>query len=62
MRAADVARLSAHSLVSCNSAALDFVARRPRYSALTSNRSTLMPSLKSSLERYAILTSHAPAR
>jgi dTDP-4-dehydrorhamnose reductase len=52
MRAADVAKLSPTSLVSCSSADLDWVARRPRYSALMSNRSSLMPSLASSLARY----------
>jgi len=52
IRAAGCANLSARSLVSCRSAELDFVARRPRYSALASNRSMLMPSLESSLARY----------
>lgn len=56
IRAADCAKLSAHSLVSCRSAELDFIARRPRYSALASNRSMLMPSLASSLARYISLT------
>ena len=53
MRAADCARLSARSLVCCRSAELDFVAKRPRYSALASSRSMLMPSLASSLARYS---------
>jgi dTDP-4-dehydrorhamnose reductase len=52
IRAADCANLSKRSLVNCRSDELDFVARRPRYSALASNRSMLMPSLASSLARY----------
>ena len=56
MRVADGANVSARSLVNCRSTALDFIARRPRYSALTSSRSMLMPSLASSLARYMALT------
>ena len=56
IRAADCAKLSTDSLVSCRSAELDFVATRPRYSALATNRSVLMPSLESSLARYVTLT------
>lgn len=52
MRVADCAKVSARSLIGCRSNALDFVARRPRYSALASNRSMVMPSLESSLARY----------
>ena len=55
-RVADGANVSARSLVNCRSTALDFIARRPRYSALTSSRSMLMPSLSSSLARYMALT------
>ena len=46
------ANLSKRSLINCRSDELDFVARRPRYTALASNRSMLMPSLASSLARY----------
>ena len=55
MRAADVAGLSADSLVKCDSSELQLTARRPRYSALGSHRSTLMPSLGDALARYASL-------
>jgi dTDP-4-dehydrorhamnose reductase len=56
LRVADCANVSARSLVGCPSTTLDFIARRPRYSALTSSRSMLMPSLESSLARYVTST------
>jgi len=61
MRVADGANVSARSLVNCRSTALDFIARRPRYSALASSRSMLMPSLASSLARYVALTAASVA-
>ncbi|HVE49619.1 MAG TPA: family 1 glycosylhydrolase [Casimicrobiaceae bacterium] len=52
VRAAKAAGLRADSLIVCSTAALELAARRPRYSALTSARSMLMPSLTDALTRY----------
>jgi dTDP-4-dehydrorhamnose reductase len=56
LRVADCANVSARSLVGCPSTSLAYIARRPRYSALTSSRSMLMPSLESSMARYVTST------
>jgi len=52
LRAAELAQIDASKLQVCRSEDLSFVARRPIYSALSSDRSFLMPSLDSALERY----------
>jgi dTDP-4-dehydrorhamnose reductase len=51
-RAVDAADLRGDLVVPCKAAALGFVARRPRYSALASERSLLMPTLDSALRRF----------
>ena len=51
--AARVAGVRRDTLVACSTATLNLPARRPRYSALASGRSTLMPSLGDALDRYA---------
>ena len=53
VRAAKVAGLHTGSLIGCPAATFGLAARRPRYSALASGRSTLMmPSLADALARY----------
>jgi dTDP-4-dehydrorhamnose reductase len=54
-RAAEIVGASAHSLTPCSTADLALTARRPRYSALRSNRSALMPALDDALARYHAL-------
>ena len=56
-RAAHIAGASVLSLSTCSSGALALAAPRPRYSALRSSRSTLMPGLDDALGRYEILRS-----
>jgi dTDP-4-dehydrorhamnose reductase len=51
-RAARVAGLRSDTLVTCASETLNLAAPRPRYSALASRRSTLMPTLEDALDRY----------
>ncbi|MES2355970.1 MAG: family 1 glycosylhydrolase [Pseudomonadota bacterium] len=52
LRAAELAQVDSSRLQACRSEDLRFVARRPVYSALSSDRSFLMPSLDSALGRY----------
>lgn len=51
-RAAELARLDPSPVQACSSEQLCFVARRPIYSVLGSNRSSVMPSLEDALSRY----------
>ncbi|KYF86517.1 dTDP-4-dehydrorhamnose reductase [Sorangium cellulosum] len=51
-RSAALARLTAALLVRCPGSALGFVAPRPRYSALGSQRGLLLPALDDALARY----------
>lgn len=50
--AAGMAALPAKKVVSCSSAELGFVAPRPAWSVLSSERGFLMPSLEDALTRY----------
>jgi len=52
LRVAELARLDASKFEPRHSSYLQFTAPRPAYSALASERSSLMPSLASALERY----------
>jgi len=61
VRAADIAGFDAASLVKCSTAELRLRAPRPRYSALASGRSKLMPSLGDALARYASACMHFQA-
>jgi len=54
-RAAEAAGVAPASLVPCRTEDLRLAAPRPRYSALASARSRLMPSLAEALARYAAL-------
>ena len=56
--AAEIAGLRAHSLVPCTTAELGLTARRPRYSALASDRGMLMPPLADALAHYASVCPH----
>lgn len=51
-RAANLAQIDISALKPCSSKHLSFIAPRPKYSALGSHRSTLMPSLDDALMRY----------
>ncbi len=51
-RAAKLANLNAASVVACPMHSLGFAAQRPSYSALTSERGLLLPSLDDALARY----------
>ena len=51
-RVAAAADLRGDLVASCEAATLGFVARRPRYSALASERSMLMPTLDNALDRF----------
>ncbi|MGZ9079981.1 MAG: dTDP-4-dehydrorhamnose reductase [Burkholderiales bacterium] len=55
LRASQAAGVSPESLVACSSAELALQAKRPAYSALSSGRCTLMPTLADALARYAVL-------
>jgi len=52
LRAADIAGLSTRSLIKCTTAELGFAARRPRYSALATDRGISMPPLEEALRHY----------
>lgn len=52
LRAAAAARVPVDTLVRCDNDALELAARRPRYSALSSARGRLMPTLDDALARY----------
>ena len=56
--AAHIAGLPADSLVRCTTAELAYPARRPRYSALASDRGAMMPSLADALAHYASVCGH----
>jgi len=60
--AAEIAGLPADSLVPCTTAELRLAARRPRYSALATDRGTLMPSLADALAHYAAVCPHVRTR
>jgi len=62
LRVAAVAGVASDTLIACDSAALDLVAARPRYSALGSARSTLMPSLDDALRRFVAASPAARER
>jgi dTDP-4-dehydrorhamnose reductase len=51
--AANIARVNPKRLQGCPSAELGFVARRPDYSALGSERGSLLPPLPDAIVRYA---------
>jgi dTDP-4-dehydrorhamnose reductase len=51
-RAAEMAELDARLVDACSTQSLNLTAPRPRYSALTSERGLLMPSLDDALSRY----------
>lgn len=55
-RAAQIAGVGASRLQACSWRALGLAARRPSYSALTSERGLIMPSLDDALERYVAST------
>ena len=61
VRAADAARLRPDTLVKCRSTELKLPAARPRYSALGTGRSMLMPALGDALLRYVAACPHARA-
>src|SRR5690606_35787023 len=50
--AAELAGLDARAVDECAPADLGWRAERPRYSALASDRATLLPPLDNALERY----------
>ena len=52
LRAAELAEVDPSSLQACQSEQLRFMAARPRYSALSSQRSFAMPGLDDALDRY----------
>jgi dTDP-4-dehydrorhamnose reductase len=54
-RAAELGGVSTATLVKCSSLDLKLPAKRPRYSALSSRRCSLMPSLSDALGRYMAL-------
>lgn len=56
-RAAEAMRVPVATLIRCNSDALRLAARRPRFSALSSARSRLMPALDDALARYVTAVS-----
>jgi dTDP-4-dehydrorhamnose reductase len=51
--AAERVGIDATTLVECPTREMDWVASRPRYSALSSERGILLPSLERALDRYA---------
>lgn len=52
LRAAALAQVDCSRLQSCTSHQLGFIAKRPRYSAMNSQRAALMPTLEDALSRY----------
>jgi dTDP-4-dehydrorhamnose reductase len=54
LRVAELVRLDSSKFEARHSSDLQFTAPRPAYSALASERSSLMPSLASALERYLL--------
>lgn len=52
LRVAQQAKLDTRHLQICTSAYFQYAAKRPRYSALSSERGILLPSLKNALGRY----------
>jgi len=55
LKASEVAGIDASRLEPCMSAKLGYLAQRPRYSALHSERAVLLPSLDDALARYMVL-------
>lgn len=60
LRAAALAEVDCSNLQCCTSQHLGYIAKRPSYSAMNSQRAPLMPSLESALSRYLVdLNTHA---